>query len=618
MDNVIASTLNPAMTPQLADKIVTGQIVEIPEALSNFNIGDTLLLKVLFDNNAFKFNQDLNVRLLIDGQETPLHLKFDIPLKLEADEAHQILAKVLGRPTDSRISFSLISIDNKRPDSFILPPQTAKNLNSQSVSGNENIKPDVTNQTVSPNTPIIKEVNSAIQQVKFVPLKLAPAVTEIMQEFSLPPELQNRISAAVSDLRMNVELKAVLPTPQENTSISQSLEQEITAPLRQLISNIALAQDKPQQLTALINNLAAEVKNLSLLSLPATAQLKGENNVLFFQTPLGEVLPETSLKFPPQTQVILQLKEVETGSDTRPATVSQPPAANPQPVSEKSLLGSLLSKLVDVIKPQPTEVKPELNAKSLLTPLKAETLLPTEKSLPLPETGMAISTLSSRMPNSLSPLLDILKPLAAQPQETHVATLLLDKLPAPNDKMLSNLTNYVKAASTRDVSAWLGKDLVQELDSLGNQGKEVIARAADYVSQNTRDGISWRTVEIPLLAGSELSHIQLSIKKPQDEEEKDVPAAKRKSGTRFLLETEFTRLGKFQFDGFSLPKDRRFDLVIRTTQQFSEDFCSQIIRLFKTSLQEVDYIGNININLKENFIKIAETENHQLDDSIYI
>ena len=183
MDNVIASTLNPAMTSQLADKIVTGQIVEIPEALSNFNIGDTLLLKVLFDNNAFKFNQDLNVRLLIDGQETPLHLKFDIPLKLEADEAHQILAKVVGRPTDSRISFSLISIDNKRPDSFVLPPQTSKNTPSTPVLGNENLKPDVTNQMVSPNAPIIKEVNSAIQQVKFVPLKLAPAVTEIMQEF---------------------------------------------------------------------------------------------------------------------------------------------------------------------------------------------------------------------------------------------------------------------------------------------------------------------------------------------------------------------------------------------------------------------------------------------------
>ena len=257
---------------------------------------------------------------------------------------------------------------------------------------------------VSPNAPIIKEVNSAIQQVRFVPLKLAPAVTEIMQEFSLPSELQNQISAVVSDLRVNVELKAVLPTTQKNTSVSQSLEQEIAAPLRQLISNIALAQDKPQLLAELVNNLAAEVKNLSLPLLPATAQLKGENNVLFFQTPLGEVLPETSLKFPPQTQVILQLKEVETGSDTRPATASQPPAANPQPVSEKSLLGSLLSKLVDVIKPQPAEVKPELNAKLLLTPLKAETLLPTEKSLPLPETGMVINTLSSRMPNSLSPL----------------------------------------------------------------------------------------------------------------------------------------------------------------------------------------------------------------------
>lgn len=82
----------------------------------------------------------------------------------------------------------------------------------------------------------------------------------------------------------------------------------------------------------------------------------------------------------------------------------------------------------------------------------------------------------------------------------------------------------------------------------------------------------------------------------------------------------FSKLGKFQFDGFSLAKDRRFDLVVRTSKTLPSDFCSHIVNLFKTSLHDVDYVGNISINVKENFIKIGEDEitQSQIRDGVYI
>ena len=72
--------------------------------------------------------------------------------------------------------------------------------------------------------------------------------------------------------------------------------------------------------------------------------------------------------------------------------------------------------------------------------------------------------------------------------------------------------------------------------------------------------------------------------------------------------------------GFSLAKDRRFDLVVRTSKTLPSDFCSHIVNLFKTSLHDVDYVGNISINVKENFIKIGEDEitQSQIRDGVYI
>lgn len=87
-----------------------------------------------------------------------------------------------------------------------------------------------------------------------------------------------------------------------------------------------------------------------------------------------------------------------------------------------------------------------------------------------------------------------------------------------------------------------------------------------------------------------------------------------------MVDTSFTVLGGFQFDGFSLPAEKRFDLIIRTEKEIDNDFCAQIMQLFRTSLSAVDYAGNIRINIKEKFIKLCEDEPEKtiLQDGIFI
>ena len=67
-------------------------------------------------------------------------------------------------------------------------------------------------------------------------------------------------------------------------------------------------------------------------------------------------------------------------------------------------------------------------------------------------------------------------------------------------------------------------------------------------------------------------------------------------------------MGKFQFDGLAIEEKRRFDLIIRTEKQLEDDIYSHIMRLYRTTLENLNYAGTIKINLKENFIKPWEDD----------
>ena len=192
-------------------------------------------------------------------------------------------------------------------------------------------------------------------------------------------------------------------------------------------------------------------------------------------------------------------------------------------------------------------------------------------------------------------------------------------LPADNTQMLSNMNSFVKAAAKGDIRQWLGAEVVNQLESQGAQGREILSDFQNILQSSNKQTPAWRIVEIPYYAENRIETIRLAIKQyPDDEDNAEDP--RQKFGTRFVVDTNFTRLGAFQFDGFSIAKEHRFDLIIRTERSVGNDLCANIMQLFKTTLNDVGYVGNIKINLKENFIKISEnnTEDKFLSQDLFI
>lgn len=189
--------------------------------------------------------------------------------------------------------------------------------------------------------------------------------------------------------------------------------------------------------------------------------------------------------------------------------------------------------------------------------------------------------------------------------------VIQSKMPMVESKnFLSNIIGFVKASVKEDVKHWLGRSEVAELQSTP-QGQQTLNIAQLAVDSAAKDTGHWRMIEIPVMSGEMVENIKLSIKKQQDETEEESGNKKIKpqeKSTRFVLETNFSRLGKFQFDGLAIEEKRRFDLIIRTEKQLEDDIYSHIMRLYRTTLENLNYAGTIKINLKENFIKPWEDD----------
>lgn len=212
-------------------------------------------------------------------------------------------------------------------------------------------------------------------------------------------------------------------------------------------------------------------------------------------------------------------------------------------------------------------------------------------------------------------IINILEPIKKEYPE--IAAKIMARIPAQTAEMLPNLVAFVKASVSDDVNIWLGKNLTKEIETKPEILKETILKLNDVLRANISENTTWRVLEIPFFNGDIMSKISLAIKKMTEEETKNNQA--QKAGTRFVLDTSFSRLGDFQFDGFALRNDKRFDLVLRTQKQMPIGFVENVINIFKRSLIEVDYVGNVSINQEVDFLKLFEPQPNVLAvDGIYI
>lgn len=412
---------------------------------------------------------------------------------------------------------------------------------------------------------LVKETNTSLPQVKLAPVSGQQIIMHVMKDINLPQPVQNQITNLLPPSIVSVKIEHPITTNIKETSILQ--------PLKTAIQNmgVALVSGSQTRIESGSQEIMRALQNLVTQKFVAVPQANvGSQSGAIKQlvSPLGKIQVETTLHIPPQTDLELAVTDIKIEPS-------------------KPLSQDLLQKIFSF--PEIENIFPEADGKHL-------------------------SVLIQNRDTAVENLFKIFEPLHEMPQ---MILPILKKIPSFNRSILSDLYSFYKGAVEQDAKIWLGAETTTQLQSIGVKGQVALQNMQDFVASLVRDTPTWRIVEIPLFNGSQLIPFKLSVQKDQSEE-KQTRKPRSKNGTRFVIDTDFSKLGAFQIDGFSVAKERRLDLIIRTSRAQKEDFCSHIINLFKTSLYSVGYIGTIAINQKQAFVKTEIDNPTNLSDGVYI
>lgn len=590
MDSTIPPINSINLNLPVSDKVVNGEIEALPANITGINSGESLLLKVLLSpdtNLPDSAVTSLKVSLPQINNSQPAEIKLDTPLRLPAEENIQIAVKIQS-VLPEKVEVKLISINNEVPAKFVASPSVPLQTERQPAPNQTAALPQKPEPLpAAAEKTLIVETGTAAKNVVFHPLDVSQVIENIAKPLNLPDNALTQIAKVLQGVKINISLdnfvaeeipagKTVVANP--DYAMLPKLDKPVQAMIERLrpvlhdfAKRITSENEMPEQIRQLADQIKNEILPFKGKPLSGEAISSPDNRLLAFKTVLGNVLPEPVLKAENGAKAILEIKSV--------------------------------------FFPEP-DMRTDLE--SLFSTVR---LIGEAKGLPLP---VPAGNKPEILPSGHS-ITSLIEPLKA-PEHQNLSTKVIEKLPAFDNKMLSNTVNFIKGAVTNNIEAWLGKEILSELKSAGVEGQEVAARLENMMSVSVREGVSWRMVEIPLFGGETVNKIRIAVKKPDDENERRRNEGKDKGGTRFVVDTSFSQLGAFQFDGFSLVKDRRFDLVIRTSKEVGNDLYANILRLFKTTLSDLGYNGNVKINVKENFIKICEDDKYgeTLKKGIYI
>lgn len=401
------------------------------------------------------------------------------------------------------------------------------------------------------------------QNLPLAPLRLQPLLARELLSAGIDPANLRRISAVIENLGVKVEV-AVLPANLSGTPVP-----EISA--------------DSGTVSAIGRDLAAILKPLFV----------GEQNNEKYRpaAPGGQPLPQ---------RITGEIEKFFANLDNRslPAETAQR--------GERTVLKTPLG---EIIPEQPLKIA--VGEKLLLRIGGLIGLPAKERVVPAGETAVQ-PPLGNKMAEILTPLQNKLPP--------DVYAAVMEKIPANNSKMLSNIMSFLKASGEGRIEHWLGQETVDKMRISGPEGRQALSQLENLIVGRREENAQWRIIEIPFYGAENLSRIKVAVRRFGREEGHRYQGRRQTGAARFVVDTSFTVLGGFQFDGFSLPAEKRFDLIIRTEKEIDNDFCTQIMQLFRTSLSAVDYAGNIRINIKEKFIKLCEDEPEKtiLQDGIFI
>ena len=182
-------------------------------------------------------------------------------------------------------------------------------------------------------------------------------------------------------------------------------------------------------------------------------------------------------------------------------------------------------------------------------------------------------------------------------------------LPQPGAALGSNILFFLMALSGGELHGWFGDGPIR---ALKRAKPELLARLRDDFRQIERIAREpgpgeWRTTLIPFLNGAEIDPIRLSLRNAAEDDAND--GSDGAKGTRFIIDLDLSRLGRFQLDGLIHHGEKRMDLIVRTDDSLPRPIENGIRDIFQDAADVTGIKGGIAFQAAPpNFIEVLGTE----------
>jgi hypothetical protein len=182
-------------------------------------------------------------------------------------------------------------------------------------------------------------------------------------------------------------------------------------------------------------------------------------------------------------------------------------------------------------------------------------------------------------------------------------------LPQPGSALGGNILFFMMALSGGNLQSWFGDAPTRALQ---RSKPDLLARLKDdfgKIDRAARDPGpgEWRSTLVPLHNGADLSPFRLSLRDAGDGDDNGEHGGKK--GTRFVIDLDLSRMGRFQLDGLVHQGENRMDLIVRTENRLLAGVEDGIRSIFQDAAEVTGLKGGIVFQAAPaNFVEIPDRE----------
>ena len=174
------------------------------------------------------------------------------------------------------------------------------------------------------------------------------------------------------------------------------------------------------------------------------------------------------------------------------------------------------------------------------------------------------------------------------------------RLPRPSPELAGNLFLFIATMGKGNLRLLLGEDAARHLERDGRG--ELLRRLGDDFAQMGRlasdsGNADWRAYLVPMADGETLQQVRFFLERER-RQERERPG---EPGQRFIIDLEFTELGRMQLDGRVIGDQNLFDLDIRTHTELPKADRAAMGTLYRKHMEAVGWGGVLQFHVDEVF-----------------